>query len=132
MADLASSFYGARVLKCRATPAAIQTLLLYGNVVVPEPPLFSVHLRHPPPIIFVAMTPYSDNSALVVPAIRVCGEPKFTDEMPAPWHVVGDWQPCPVCGATLAWDEAGHVPGARVCLGPAGHRLVLRSDGRLP
>ena len=41
------------------------------------------------------------------------------------WYAVA-LPPCPDCGGTLVWYEAGHVPGARKCMG----KLIVSEDDR--
>ena len=63
-------------------------------------------------------------------ALRLADEPHYPGEMPAEcvaWWERGDWVPCH-CGAALVWDEAGRVPGSRLCM--RGHAVELTDDGR--
>ena len=65
--------------------------------------------------------------------LRLATEPEYPGEWPASsggiaWHERGQLVPCPECGHTLLWCEAGYVPGWRVCL--AGHAAQLAGDGR--
>lgn len=46
------------------------------------------------------------------------------------WSDRGSWVPCPACGASLVWYEAGYVPGYRVCSARPYHHAMLSSDGR--
>ena len=64
-------------------------------------------------------------------ALRLADEFAFAGEWARDvlaWHDHGDWVPCPVCGAALAWHEAGYVPGWRRC--EYGHFAQLADDGR--
>jgi hypothetical protein len=60
--------------------------------------------------------------------------PEYPGEWPQSaiaWHEHGQWVPCPSCGASLIWHEAGYVPGYRLCTRPAGgHHVQLAADGR--
>lgn len=63
--------------------------------------------------------------------LRLAEEEAFPGEWPdgqgVAWHERGAWVPCPSCGSSLVWYEAGYVPGYRICVERQHH--VLLSDG---
>lgn len=65
--------------------------------------------------------------------VRLANEPHYPGEWAksgVPWWELGEWVPCPACGAALVWYEAGYVPGYRVCAGRLHHHAQLAEDGR--
>jgi hypothetical protein len=106
-----------------------------------EPETWAVELRRPPPRLVMVLTggsrPNPDGSSALDQrhALRLENEPRWPNEWRpslggVAWWEHGYWTPCPVtgCGVALVWDEAGRVPGSRLCL--AGHRSRLSNDGR--
>ena len=113
----------------RLTVPAREALVRAGNEV--EAGAYGtpvVTLRRPPRGLVLVLVGHGAEQHL---ALRCEDEPAYPGEWPAdavPWWERGCWVPCPQCGATLLWDEAGRVPGARVCLD--GHSAQLAHDGR--
>jgi hypothetical protein len=62
--------------------------------------------------------------------IRTAEEPPWDGEVSAAWEHAAWTLGCPhrLCGLALLWDEAGRVPGSRLC--PRGHRSQLSHDCR--
>jgi hypothetical protein len=114
----------------RMTIPVREALERAGNEVAPDPAAsqrWAVALRAPPAGL-VLVRVGADGADL---ALRMEDEPEWPGEWRADsiaWHEVGDWTPCPTCGAALVWYEAGYVPGYRICLD--GHHAQLSADGR--
>jgi len=115
----------------RLTIPAREALERAGNSVVqthtPDGSRYSVEIIRPPVgLVLVRVGGKSDDFAL-----RMANEPPWPGEWPSKaiaWWDRGDWVPCPGCGYGLVWNEAGYVPGWRICL--AGHAAQLAADGR--
>ena len=120
----------------RISVPAREALERAGNRVEPSDsdgigaPLYRVILSRPPAgLVFCCV-----NRGRGEPdaALRLAAEPAYPDERPeaASWAERGDWVPCPSCGASLVWYEAGYVAGYRVCSRRPYHHAQLGSDGR--
>lgn len=59
--------------------------------------------------------------------LRLNTDPEFSWEQAdfASSNDKSDFQPCPKCGAALAWYEAGYVPGYRVCAKKPHHHVMV-------
>ena len=138
----------------RLTFPVLQALLVAGNRVMPMPAglvecrirhgaervmpdgqtqTYAVTLRRPPAGLVECRIRHGAEQHR---GLRLDVEPEYPGEWSAKsgavaWHEHGQWVPCPSCGASLLWHEAGYVPGYRLCTRPSGgHHVQLASDGR--
>lgn len=121
-------------IECRLTVPAHEAIERHhpDNRVHGEGMLARVTLAAPPPglvVTFAPLNPHNERGAWV-PAVRTHEEPPWPLESEAAWQDVGEWVPCPACGASLVWYEAGYVPGYRVCSRAPHHHCQLANDGR--
>lgn len=108
----------------RATIPALEALMRAGNIPVASDLIagqYDILLSHPPRGLVVVRILNTADIGLRLPC-----EPPYPGEVAAAWHEVADFTACH-CGSALLWDEAGRVPGARLCLD--GHRVQLSDDG---
>jgi hypothetical protein len=133
----------AREALCRAgNRVIVDSGSLVGQRVTEHSPsidgTYSVEIISPPPGIVVCLIGISSQAPGWRPedgeqhrGLRLDDEPPYPGEWPAgtvPWWEIGEWVPCPTCGAALLWCEAGFVPGWRICL--SGHASQLSGDGK--
>ena len=121
----------------RLTIPAREALLAAGNVVSEYRggaeaggPRYSVALSRPPSGLVLCQIHDHEDSQY---GLRMSDEPRYPHEMPTAqisWDAWGQWLPCPSCGASLVWYEAGYVPGYRVCSAAPHHHVRLSADGR--
>lgn len=116
----------------RITVPAIEALEKAGNRVKlckehKPVALYNVTLTHP--INSIKLVRFNDYMGNQYTGLRLATEPEYPNELyyGVSWHERGDWVPCPTCGASLVWYEAGYVPGYRICLNK--HRVQLSSNG---
>lgn len=99
------------------------------ETVTPNGLQYTVELRRPPAGIVLCLIGHRAEQHY---GLRMVNEPEYPGEWPdgqgVAWHEWGEWVPCPKCGAALVWNEAGYVPGYRICL--KGHHVQLSEDGR--
>jgi hypothetical protein len=111
--------------------SAENRILLAGEIGGMAAPLYSVELVRPP-VPALVLAHVGRGVGEQSNALRCADEPAWPGEWPEGEAVScwdrGDWVPCPTCGYSLLWCEAGFVPGWRVCL--AGHACQLSDDGR--
>lgn len=122
----------------RLTVPAREALERAGNEIVEDgrwsaPPsasgsTYRVTMRRPPGGIELVLIGHGEAQHH---ALRLTIEESYPGEWPivgVAWHERGYLVPCPECGTGLQWNEAGYVPGWRICL--RGHAAQLSEDGR--
>ncbi len=85
-----------------------------------DPPLFDVRMSDIAPIGMIATRILNTDHL----GLRLEIEPKFPGEIGHAYYEQMAFTPCPICGATLVWYEAGYVPGYRVCVKAPHHHSM--------
>jgi len=109
----------------RLTVPAREALIEAGNAVTRASDLqWHLDLTAPPKGLVSVLTRIG---ADFIRGLRLATEPAYPTEYDQSWWERGEVVPCPRCGRSLVWYEAGYVPGYRICL--VGHGAQLSADG---
>lgn len=122
--------------RLRLTIPAREALRKAGNDTEPDDDAsldsytWRVTLRRPPAGLVMVLVGRLNQSH----GLRMVNEPEYPGEWPDGQGIGvyerAQWVPCPTCGASLVWYEAGYVPGYRICSGKSMHHVQLSDDGR--